>query len=105
MGGDFVTLEDTVWAVKDNVRNYFNENNSPDEPPVNTPRYERFFRLCERIHEWRGSQAGQPSGISSEMVVGLYQKSVGTKADGSPVGWAQVFADELRPYRLMFSGV
>ena len=97
-------LEDTVETVKDEVNNYFNEANNPNEPPVDTPEYQRFMRLCSEIHEFVSSPAGEPTAYTSENVVGLHSWSRGTTSDGTPVGWQQIFKLRLNRYRKMFRG-
>jgi hypothetical protein len=97
-------LNDFTEVVKDHVRNYFNENNSPDDPPVDSAKYRRFLKLCKEIHEFTQSKSGTPSAYNSETVIGLHHWTKGSRADGTPVGWEDIFARQLNPYRRMFTG-
>jgi len=97
-----ITYEDTILAVQEECRNWFNEHNSPDDPPVDSPKYERFKKLCNEIHAFRLSPAGKESPYTSESVYGAFSKTRATRADGLPIGWIDVFAKRLKPYRMMF---
>gem|GEM_PF-2642448 len=98
-------LDDLIWMVKDHVRNYFNERNSPNSPPEDTPVYQRFLRICGRMHNDILSGKFIPLPYSSEMVVGLHQWSAATGADGKPLNILQAYAGELKAFHKMFTGV
>ena len=101
-----MTLDDTVWMVKDEVRNYFNSRNSPEDPPEDTesPMYKRFLSLCAEIH--RGIESGElkPSAIVSEsMLNGKHSYTKAAGQDGMPIGWEKLYARRLNPFRRMFT--
>ena len=64
-----------------------------------------FLDLCGEIKEFMESDAGKASSLSSETVIGVYSHTRGTKDDGSPVTWKDVFAGRLNRFRKMFAEV
>ncbi|MCL1995327.1 MAG: hypothetical protein FWG63_03885 [Defluviitaleaceae bacterium] len=64
-----------------------------------------FIRLCERITEWRNSEAGQPTNKTSESIANIYSWEAAT-ADGVPFTWQDVFKKDLNTFpRQLVSGV
>lgn len=64
-----------------------------------------FVRLCERINDWRNSEAGQPTNKASENIANMYSWEAAT-ADGIPFTWQDVFKKELNAFpRQLVSGV
>ena len=58
-----------------------------------------FTALCEEIHVFSVSKAGQPSDYASETVIGVHSYTRGTKPNGAPVTWRDVFMDRLHKFR------
>ncbi|MCL2816121.1 MAG: hypothetical protein FWD23_16125 [Oscillospiraceae bacterium] len=98
-----MTLKQTILMVKYHVRNFFNKNNSESEPPEISEKYKLFLALCNEIHEYNKDPANKPGPYTSETVINLHSWTKGSRADGIPVTWADVFADKLEPFKLMFS--
>ena len=99
---DNITKDNTIEMVKLEVRNWFNKDNNPNEPAIDSMEYKRFKWLCEEIHAFVQSPAGKASPYTSESVFTSFSKTRATKADGTPVGWQEVFAKRLNPFRRMF---
>ncbi|MGN1019812.1 MAG: hypothetical protein ACI4O7_05520 [Aristaeellaceae bacterium] len=62
---------------------------------------EDFLRLCRQIADWAQRQL-DPSVLSESF--GAYSRTSLT-VSGRPLGWQEIFADALRPYRRMFTEV
>ena len=62
---------------------------------------EDFLRVCQQIADWAHKQP-DPS-VQSESF-GAYSRTSLT-VSGRPLGWQDIFADALRPYRRMFPEV
>lgn len=56
--------------------------------------------LADRIKAYCESDAGKPSPFSSESFGG-YSYTKATGANGAPVTWEKVFANDMKPYRRM----
>lgn len=65
-----------------------------------------FIGMCTRINAWTNSQHGQPTTLQREHVVGLYSWEAAVGADGLPIGWQEIFRNELRLHpKQMATGV
>ena len=109
-------LNDGIYRVKSAAAGMHElSNGSDDETPaqdeaafagvvygLGAPR--GFVSLAEEVGAFCEG-AGKPTAYISEMVVGLHQWSRGLKEDGTPIGWAQVFADRLAPFRRIFAQI
>ena len=63
-----------------------------------------FLELIKEIMDFESS-AGKTMPYTSETVIGLHSWTKGQKADGTPIGWAEIYKDRLAPYRRMFTEV
>ena len=57
-----------------------------------------FLSLCERIKEFAANGSGSPSPFVSESFGG-YAYTKATDANGKPLGWQDVYANELNQWR------
>ena len=64
----------------------------------------QFLALCEEIRGFKEA-GGKPSAIVSESVAGFHKWQKATDANGRPLGWEAVFAEELKQYRRAITGV
>jgi len=64
-----------------------------------------FVAMCGEIQAFNESSAGKPSALVSESVQGVHSWSKGTRDDGTPISWQQVFSGKLTPFRRMFAEV
>ena len=65
----------------------------------------QFLALCEEIKEFKEAGHNKQSAIVSESVAGFHKWQKATDANGKPLGWEAVFADELNQYRRAITGV
>lgn len=56
--------------------------------------------LAQEINDFAQSEAAKPSAYTSESFGG-YSYTKGTSANGAPLTWKHVFADELNAWRMM----
>lgn len=61
-----------------------------------------FLALCEEIEDWREKHPVQA--LKSERF-GEYGCEFASGKDGMPLGWQEVFAAKLQPYRRMYAEV
>ena len=61
-----------------------------------------FLALCDQIAAWRETHE---RGALRRVTLGAYTEEATTDAFGTPMGWQQVFAADLTPWRRMYTGV
>ena len=61
-----------------------------------------FLALCEEIGAW--TEMHEPGTLKGERF-GEYSREAAVDANGVPIGWREVFAARLAPWRRMFSEV
>ena len=93
-----MTLEDNVLMAKYHVRNFFNANNNPEEPPEPSAKYDLFLALCQEIHEFQ-ERSGNTGIVSESVLSGAHSYTKAQNKDGSPVGWESVFRSAHTPNR------
>ena len=97
-----ITAKANIADIERHLNNHFNPENDPAGKRKHPP---EFKALAMRILDYRNSEQGKPSAIVSESVAGFHKWQKATGADGKPLGWAALFADELDPYRRAVTGV
>ena len=92
-GGGFLYALEGLEGVNDKLTAAYGQRMPP-----------QFLALCEEIKKFKEA-SGNPTAIVSESVAGFHKWQKATDANGKPLGWEAVFADELNQYRRAITGV